>query len=241
NILLAQTIALALNVRFDEGLCDLELCRYMTTVDADPGPDGCLGNDDDSPTLSGILTFEISQSLLDYLGAGATVCDLLDLANRKLAGEANLPDATLIAGAVGAINEGFDECRFLTECGPNPPFEQATGPIDSNRDRLDNQGAGFGEGVPVKFGLFGALPNPTRAISMIRFALPEASNVRLTLYNIRGQAMKTLVNGPMEQGYKSVGLEMQGLPSGIYLYRLEATGMESGTTFRESQKVLLIQ
>ena len=34
---------------------------------------------------------------------------------------------------------------------------------------------------------------------------------------------------------------MQGLPSGIYLYRLEATGMDSGSKFKETQKVLLIQ
>jgi hypothetical protein len=95
--------------------------------------------------------------------------------------------------------------------------------------------------VPAKFGLLGALPNPTHAISMIRFALPEASQVHLVLYNIRGQEMKVLVNGVMDRGYKSVGLEMQGLPSGIYLYRLEATGMESGAHFRETQKVLLIQ
>jgi|GEM_PF-6893329 len=241
NVLLAQTITLALNLRFDgNNLCDLELCPYMTTVDANPGPDGCLGNDDDTPSLGAITTFQIPQSVLDFLGSGATVCDLLNLANRVLACEAGLPSPDALNSAVTAINEGFDECRFLQLCGPQAPFTQPT-QIDPTRNRLDNRSSEFGVGVPTKFGLFGALPNPTRSMSMVRFALPEASQVHLVLYNIRGQEIKVLVNGVMDQGYKSVGLEMQGLPSGIYLYRLEATGMESGARFRETQKVLRIE
>jgi hypothetical protein len=242
NVLLAQTITLALNLRFDGGdLCNLELCPYMTTSDADAGPDGCLGSDDDTPSLGGISTFQIPQSVLDYLGAGATVCDLLNLANRVLACEAGLPSPDALNSAVTAINEGFDECRFLQQCGPSAPFTQGASPVDPTRNQTNNRSADFGKGTPTKFGLFGALPNPARSTSMIRFALPEASQVRLTLYNINGQEVKTLVNGVMDQGYKSVGLEMQGLPSGIYLYRLEATGMESGARFRETQKVLRIE
>jgi hypothetical protein len=242
NVLLAQTITLALNLRFDGGdLCNLELCPYMTTVDANAGPDGCLGSDDDTPSLGGISTFQIPQSVLDYLGAGATVCDLLNLANRVLACESGLPSPDALNSAVTAINEGFDECRFLEQCGPQAPFAQVTTSVDQTRNRFGNRSAEFGQGTPTKFGLFGALPNPTRSTAMIRFALPEASQVHLVLYNIRGQEIKVLVNGVMDQGYKSVGLEMQGLPSGIYLYRLEATGMESGARFRETQKVLRIE
>jgi hypothetical protein len=247
NTLLAQTITLALNTRFDEGLPGFELCRFITTSEAEPGFDGCLGSDDDVENIGSLMTVEISAEVLAYLGDNRTVADLLVLANRALAGYP-LIGVTFdqIASAVGAINEGFDECRFLAVCDANDPTVDPSDPQDRT-DRGDfttaDQGAGFGAGLPARFGLFPALPNPTRSSSSIRFGLPEASHVRIALYNIRGQEVGVVVDDVMEKGYKTVTVDLggRGLPSGIYLYRLEATGQDSGSRFTETQKMFLIQ
>jgi hypothetical protein len=127
NVLLGQTITLALNLRLDPDLANFTLCSTIVTMGALPGPDGILGTEDDEPDVDGpnnilgdaddTITVVIPASVLAALGPGATVADLLDLANRGLAGlstgGASLSD---INAAVDAINRGFDECRFLVSC-----------------------------------------------------------------------------------------------------------------------------
>jgi hypothetical protein len=247
-VLLAQTITLALNTRFDGDLGEgVTLCRYITTSGADAGLDGCLGSEDDVENLGSLLTVEIPAEVLSYLGAGATVADLLELANCVLAGDDLPVTYEQVAGACGAINEGFDECRFLASCTTEPPIALNPEPEVHSGERdgfgSSEQDASFGAGVPVRFGLFQALPNPTRSSSSIRFGLPETSQVRLVLYNIRGQEVGVLVNDVMDKGYKTLTVDLggRGLSSGIYLYRLEASGLESGSRFVETQKLLLVQ
>jgi hypothetical protein len=138
NVFLGQVITLALNVRLDfdpdpnnQTLGYLELCETMVTQGAlcgddgicgtaddelDPGPDGLFGTDDDP-----VMTIWIPREVIDALEADATlgnsVDGLLELANRALAGEpTGGARLSAIAEAVGAINDGFDECRFLLSC-----------------------------------------------------------------------------------------------------------------------------
>jgi hypothetical protein len=127
NVLLAQTLTLALNIRFDDhgdgGLADLELCRYMAARIAVRVIDenGHVTYEDTAPNCpENITAIGIPEAVLAELGPGATVQDLLDLANRALAGETTDSTLSEIAGAVGSINELFDECRFLIWCADTP-------------------------------------------------------------------------------------------------------------------------
>jgi hypothetical protein len=127
NVLLAQTLTLALNIRFDNhgdaGLADLELCRYMAARKAVRVIDenGHVTYEDTAPNCpENIVARGIPEAVLAELGAGATVQDLLDLANRALAGLPTDSTLTEIGAAVGAINELFDECRFLIYCSDTP-------------------------------------------------------------------------------------------------------------------------
>ena len=72
-----------------------------------------------------------------------------------------------------------------------------------------------------------AYPNPFNPTTTLRLGLPVRSLVALTLYNIAGQRVRTLLNTTMEAGYYSVlwnGRDEQGQPvsSGVYLYRVQA-------------------
>lgn len=84
-----------------------------------------------------------------------------------------------------------------------------------------------GQGIPEKFGLAQNYPNPFNPSTVIGYQLPAASEVKLIIYNIIGQEVRTLVNTYESAGYKKItwnGLDNSGnhVAPGIYLYRLQA-------------------
>jgi hypothetical protein len=68
--------------------------------------------------------------------------------------------------------------------------------------------------------LYQNYPNPFNPQTIIRFQLPRAEHIDLTLYNVLGQNVRTLASGVREAGLHSIILEARDLPSGIYLYQL---------------------
>lgn len=80
-------------------------------------------------------------------------------------------------------------------------------------------------GAPVQhFDLAPNYPNPFNAETRIAFSLPARSKVRLTVYNSLGQQVSQLVDGFFDAGWHNIDWQGSSLPSGIYLYRLEAAG-----------------
>ena len=67
-------------------------------------------------------------------------------------------------------------------------------------------------------------PNPFNPATKIRFNLPEAGNVKLTIYNILGQEIRTLVNEYKESGVYTISFDASGLNSGMYIYKIEING-----------------
>jgi hypothetical protein len=77
-------------------------------------------------------------------------------------------------------------------------------------------------GTPKTFELNQNYPNPFNPTTIISYNLPEAANVKLTIFNILGQEIKTLVNEYKEAGTHKVEFNASELDSGLYIYRLQA-------------------
>ena len=90
-------------------------------------------------------------------------------------------------------------------------------------------------GAPTKFELSQNYPNPFNPVTTIRFSLPEAGNVKLTLFNILGQEIKTLVNDFKESGVHTINFDATDLNSGMYIYKIEAGN------FVQTRKMTLIK
>ena len=93
--------------------------------------------------------------------------------------------------------------------------------------------------TPQDYVLYQNYPNPFNPETTIRYELPEAVPVQLTVYNLLGQRVRTLVDEPLAAGTRQVlwdGKDDSGLrlPSGPYVYRLE-----SGTNVLVRKMVLL--
>jgi hypothetical protein len=65
-------------------------------------------------------------------------------------------------------------------------------------------------------------PNPFNASSMIRFTLSEPQMVNLTIYDLLGQKVVTLLEEYRQPGVHTVNVDASGLSSGVYFYRLQA-------------------
>ena len=76
--------------------------------------------------------------------------------------------------------------------------------------------------IPARFSLKQNHPNPFNPTTVISWQLAIDSNVELSIYNILGQKIQTLLNKPMPAGYHELEFHGQNLSSGIYLYRIEA-------------------
>lgn len=75
--------------------------------------------------------------------------------------------------------------------------------------------------MPLSFSLEQNYPNPFNPATNIRFSLPETAEVSLTIYNIQGQRVATLVSGTLQAGSHQARFDGSALSSGVYLARLQ--------------------
>ena len=94
--------------------------------------------------------------------------------------------------------------------------------------------------MPTEYELFNNYPNPFNPTTTIKYSVPKVGNVKLRVYNMMGQLIKTLVNDTKAPGFYNI--EWNGtnesnsrVASGIYFYRFE-----SGN-FVANNKMILIK
>jgi CubicO group peptidase (beta-lactamase class C family) len=76
--------------------------------------------------------------------------------------------------------------------------------------------------LPKTFALFQNYPNPFNPSTMITYQIPMINDVELSIYNILGQKVLTLVNEKQQAGRYQVEWDASGFASGVYYYRIEA-------------------
>jgi hypothetical protein len=94
--------------------------------------------------------------------------------------------------------------------------------------------------IPTSYALDQNYPNPFNAGTVISFALPEASRVKVTVFNVLGQTVRVLADNDMEAGVRNVswdGRDDNGnaASSGVYFYRIAANN------FNDTKKMTLIK
>jgi hypothetical protein len=75
--------------------------------------------------------------------------------------------------------------------------------------------------LPAVFALGEAYPNPFNPSTTIAYSVPETQDVTLSVFNTKGQLVKTLVSGMVERGAHKVVFDASSLSSGVYVYTLQ--------------------
>jgi len=100
--------------------------------------------------------------------------------------------------------------------------------------------------IPEKFALSQNYPNPFNPATTIKYSLPanfgdsdihrnDSRIIKLKIYDVLGREIRTLVNKKQSPGNYQVQFDASGLPSGVYIYRLEAGN------FNQSKKMILLR
>ncbi|MDP2363460.1 MAG: T9SS type A sorting domain-containing protein, partial [Ignavibacteria bacterium] len=145
--------------------------------------------------------------------------DAFNLTNPNFLPTSSSPALT---GGATPPNDGFFDVTAT--------FVGAFGPTDWSANWADFTPVGYVTSVdenqisslPVKFNLTQNYPNPFNPSTKIVYSVTEPSQVKLTVTNILGQVVETLVNDFRSNGTYEVTFDSNGLTSGLYIYTLEA-------------------
>ena len=103
-----------------------------------------------------------------------------------------------------------------------------------------NSGTLNGNQIPLSFSLHQNYPNPFNPVTSIKYDLPNISMVNISVYNMMGRKVKTLVNGIQNPGFKTVQWNAKNelnstVSAGLYIYTIQADG------FKETKRMILLK
>ena len=163
------------------------------------GPDPGTGYDrlhvTDVATLGGTLEVRFVGGYLPEIGDRFTVLT-----------------AASVSGAFATLNV---PSWTAVEVGANNVVVVVTSTPVANEDPPD-------EALPTAFALHTPAPNPLRGEGTVRFDVPEASRVRVGLYDLLGREVAVLADGERAAGRHAVVLEAGSLAGGVYVVRMAA-------------------
>jgi len=89
--------------------------------------------------------------------------------------------------------------------------------------------------IPTEFSLSQNYPNPFNPTTTIKFAVPRSSSVKISVFDVSGREVETLVNERLQAGTYETTFDGSRYSSGVYFYKLQADG------YSETKKMLLIK
>lgn len=107
-----------------------------------------------------------------------------------------------------------------------PTLDIPTTPLNPQRQFRDStSGVGDVVELPSEFKLYPNFPNPFNPSTTLQFDLSKAGEVKLTVYDVLGKEVATLVEGRMSAGVHSVEFDGEKFTSGVYFARLSVGGL----------------
>jgi hypothetical protein len=76
--------------------------------------------------------------------------------------------------------------------------------------------------LPLEYALYQNYPNPFNPSTTVRYDLPRATFVTLSIFDVLGRQISTIVEGEKPAGTYQVNVYVPNLPSGVYFYRIQA-------------------
>ena len=136
-----------------------------------------------------------------------------------------------------------EDIDFSGEKGRSETIPAVSGPFGKEKPKMFGESSVLGQ--PVKFQVFQNFPNPFNPETWIPFQIPEATDVTVKIYNVFGQAVRTIDLGQKEVGRylsKDESIHWDGrnqngelVPSGVYFYQFRAG------KFMAMKKMLLVK
>ncbi len=95
--------------------------------------------------------------------------------------------------------------------------------------------------IPTEYALHQNFPNPFNPSTTIRYDLPEASRVKLIVYNPLGEVVEEIVNEVQDVGYYEKIWNASNKASGLYIIMMQAEGTNNSKNYKTAKKMLLIK
>jgi len=95
--------------------------------------------------------------------------------------------------------------------------------------------------IPIEYGLSQNYPNPFNPSTRIEYSITSEARVLLTVYNINGEKVATLVDGVKSPGRHFALFNASNLASGVYLYKIEVYENSGKNVFSSGNKMMLLK
>ena len=99
----------------------------------------------------------------------------------------------------------------------------------------------LGNIIPQEYVLHQNFPNPFNPSTVIKYGIPEQSNIKIEIFNMLGQSVGILVNTEKSAGFYETTWDASNLTSGIYLFSIRAEGLSSKKNFIQVKKAILLK
>ncbi len=212
----------------------------------------------DKTAPSAISDLNSTSHIVDVNSDDATIDICWESATDATAGVKGYSYQWLKVGSLQVEPDSVIETDHLTLCTTSPELMEGTWTFQIRAvDSAYNLGAVVSSGpyiiasitgiddtesdmLPDEFTLEQNYPNPFNPETEIKFTLPRASVVTLEIYNVLGKRIRTLVNGQLSAGFKTISWDGcndlgQDMSTGMYFYRLQTDQLA------ETKKMLLLK